>query len=281
MGLFGGGGGGIFSGISNAVSSVPIVGGIASQGINAVGSLVDGTLGFLGGTKARPDYSLMPQIDKNAFILPRGLAKAQTQRGFEQAQQAALGQIAASRGVNPALMMRQGQQASQGLYNQAMQQGQIANLAEAQQAQQNLMNYQQMLQEAGKAKLSAQTGIAQANAQQQAGLLGGLGVATAGIATALSDKNAKKNFKEDDSAIESVLEAFSKSKQWKYKDESNGEGEYVGPMAQDIEKAKPDMVSQGQDGMKQVDMNKALMAIMAAQGHIYKKIKKLEGKKAA
>lgn len=278
---------GLFSSVSNAVSSVPFVGGVVGQGLDFAGDIIGGAGKFLGGTKAKVDYSLMPTVDKKAFMLPTGLAAAQTQRGFQQAQQAALGNIAATRGVNPALLMRQGQQASSDLYNQAMQQGQIANLQEAIQGQQGQQAYQQMLQDAGKAKLGAQVGVAQANAQQQAGLLGGLGTAIGGIAgmfgpsaVATSDKRAKKNIKSDDKTIEDVLEAFSKSKQWEYKDKENGEGNYVGPMAQDLEQAKPDMVSEADNGMKQVDMNKALMAIMAAQGHLYKKIKKIEGKKA-
>lgn len=271
------------------------------QGSNYLGQTIGGTSGkildqyygpimniankgkdmLFGGLIPSADLNLIPAVDKTPFMAPKAsIADAQTKRGFEQAQKASLSNIMAARGVNPALMQRMGQTSSENLYNQSMQQGQIAKLQEDELNRQRLIQYEQMLQEAGKAKLNAQVGMSQAAAQAKSGLLGGMGTAVAGIASMFSDKRVKKNFKQDDATINKLLESFSKSKEFEYKDEIMGKGKHVGPMAQDIEKAMPDMITEDENGVKKIDTTKAIMAMMAAQGQINKELKKLKKKVA-
>ncbi len=296
MGLFGGGGGsslGMFGGQGNAGGTLGNLGVdkpsfnkpttfITAPFTTALHGVGKGAEAMgLGGLIPDADLSLIPAIDKTPFMAPtKSIADAQTKRGFEQAQKASLSNIMAARGVNPALMQRMGQTSSENLYNQSMQQGQIAKLQEDELNRQRLIQYEQMLQEAGKAKLNAQVGMSQAAAQAKAGLLGGMGTAVAGIASMFSDERVKKNFKQDDATINKLLESFSKSKEFEYKDESMGKGKHVGPMAQDIEKAMPDMITEDENGVKKIDTTKAIMAMMAAQGQINKELKKLKKKVA-
>lgn len=129
-----------------------------------------------------------------------------------------------------------------------------------------------------------QQGIASENAMK-GGLISGLGQA-AFTGIALSDKNAKKNIKDGDGAVKDFLSKLSetmgikkepdfagmpegdrmkefmsriKSYEYDYKDPANGEGKRVSPMAQDLEQDPlgAALVSEREDGLKQVDYGKA------------------------
>lgn len=98
-------------------------------------------------------------------------------------------------------------------------------------------------------------------------------------ALALSDKRAKKDIKPADKDVDDLLDNLKPSS-FKYKDESNGEGEQTGIMAQDLEKSKvgKKMVHETPKG-KMVDFSKSLPTILASQAALHNRLKKLESKK--
>jgi hypothetical protein len=101
-----------------------------------------------------------------------------------------------------------------------------------------------------------------------------------GFATAMSDRRAKKNITDGEDESEKLLRAL-KPHGFEYKDERFGEGHRLGVMAQDVERAAPELVSEGPDGLKRIDVAKALSASLAALGTIDKRLSKLEGGKRA
>lgn len=102
---------------------------------------------------------------------------------------------------------------------------------------------------------------------------GGLAGAAKQVATK-SDRNAKKNIEKFDAGA--MLDKLVPSK-YKYKDPSDGDGEQVGIMAQDLEKGAPQMVEDTPDG-KVVDYNKAGGPIFASLANLHERLKKMEGK---
>lgn len=106
-------------------------------------------------------------------------------------------------------------------------------------------------------------------------MIGGAGSAL----TALSDENAKKNIKDGDAKVTELLE-HSKPHAYNYKDPNQpgaGTGEYVSPMAQDLEKSEigSQMVQNTPNG-KEVDYGKGMGAMLAAQSQLHERIKQLE-----
>jgi len=107
----------------------------------------------------------------------------------------------------------------------------------------------------------------------------GQGMSTGGqiaAMAAMSDETKKKNVKKADSEIKEFLASLSASK-YEYKDKKHGEGRYVSPMAQELEKTElgKSMVLETEDG-KMVDYGRGFGAILAAQAHLNKRLDKME-----
>jgi len=99
----------------------------------------------------------------------------------------------------------------------------------------------------------------------------------------LSDKNSKKDIKPAEKSNMNTEHFLSKigSHAYKYKDEKNGKGTFVSPMAQELENAGPvgkSMVINTEEG-KQVDYSRGFGAILAAQADLNKRLQKIENKK--
>jgi len=83
---------------------------------------------------------------------------------------------------------------------------------------------------------------------------------------AASDERLKKNIepvsKDEMDELKKTLRAF----RYKYKDESYGKGEWIGVLAQDLEKSKigKTLVVEDKDGFKQVDMNRVMFLFLAS-----------------
>lgn len=96
----------------------------------------------------------------------------------------------------------------------------------------------------------------------------------------LSDERTKTGIhKAADEDVDELLQAFE-AKGWRYKDPANGEGERLGPMAQDIERTRygEALVRERGDGKKVVDTGALTLALAAAVGRMRREMK---GKKAA
>jgi hypothetical protein len=115
--------------------------------------------------------------------------------------------------------------------------------------------------------------INQANAQASAGWSSALG-SIAGAAIIKSDENAKENIKEVDG--ESARKGLRKAepKAWRYKLGEGPEGEHVGAMAQDLNKALGPSVSDG----KQVNGISMIGTLHAATVAVDKRVDKLTKK---
>jgi len=133
-------------------------------------------------------------------------------------------------------------------------------------------------------KRQGQSGVASANAQNAGA--DSTASANANNQTVGTGISAAAMFASDERVKEDVQD-FSAGdfldslapKKFKYKDPSkHGVGSQVGVMAQDLEKteAGSKMVSQGQDGVKMVDYNKAGPAMLASMADLHKRLKKKE-----
>lgn len=120
---------------------------------------------------------------------------------------------------------------------------------------------------------------------QQQGLMGsilGAGAAGGGAALgmAMSDERAKKNKAKADKEVDELLSVID-PQVYEYKNEKNGEGKHMSPMAQDLEKSEigKSMVQDTPEG-KIVDYGKGFGAIMAIQSALDKRLKKIEEAKS-
>lgn len=98
---------------------------------------------------------------------------------------------------------------------------------------------------------------------------------------ASSDKRAKKDIRPADSKLHEFLSKL-KALSYEYKDpSSDGEGEFVSPMAQDLEKTAlgNSFVKETSGGKKMVDYGHALGAMLASQVYLNKRLDALEAKK--
>lgn len=89
-----------------------------------------------------------------------------------------------------------------------------------------------------------------------------------------SDRRAKKDIKQvKDGDLDSFLKSLSRNK-FKYKDESDGEGEHVGPMAQDLAKSKVGKTAlvEGKDGKLGYDKDKMQGIVLAALSRLSDKV---------
>ncbi len=101
-----------------------------------------------------------------------------------------------------------------------------------------------------------------------------IGTGLVSAAAAFSDKNLKENVKEFNPS--EFLDNLTSYK-YNYKSPKHGEGKQVGVMAQDLEKAAPQMVKNTPEG-KAVDYEKAGGPLFASMADLHHRIKKLEGK---
>jgi hypothetical protein len=137
-----------------------------------------------------------------------------------------------------------------------------------------------------------QTNIENAAAAQQqeaankgfSSLIGSVGSAMPGIGSLLkvggatSDENAKENIHPADAQIGQFLDKVH-AHAFSYKDpEADGAGQHVGPMAQELEKSQigRQLVHEDQDGVKKVDYQQGLGAMLAGLAHLHGRMKKLE-----
>ena len=233
------------------------------------------------------EQSLTDMLVARANGTAPSAAEQQMQNGIGQAQRAASAQAASARGVNPALAARLAQQSQSNLATQGI--GQTTALRSQEQAAAtgtaaNLMSDQRGSRVAGQ-QLNVQnvTGAntinsnnANAAANRQGNLISGLG--QAGMMVAMSDENEKKGVVDGGKSVQSFLDQIS-AKQYQYKDQANGSGDQVSPMAQDLEKTSMgnQMVMDTPQG-KMVDYGKGFGAILASQAHLNERLNKMEGK---
>lgn len=198
--------------------------------------------------------------------------------------------------VNPALMQRNaaklGMQAQAEGNQQAgiMKQQEALNAAQlfSQNRAQNLGQeqfYQNLGMQGDMANQNAITGvqginagIAKTNADNQQKFFGGL-MSGAGSVMAMSDENEKKDISSGNADIQGFLDAI-KAHKYSYKDNSNGEGKFISPMAQELEKTPvgESMVEDTPRG-KMVDYGRGFGAVLAAQAYLNERLNKLEKKK--
>jgi len=219
------------------------------------------------------------------------------QKASDDAARNAMAYANSARGdVNPALMQRNA--AKMGMQAQA-EGNQQAGIMKAQEAlnaaqlfgqnrAQNLGQeqfYQNLGMQGDMANQSAVTGvqginagIAKTNAENQQKFFGGL-MSGAGSAMAMSDEDMKKEVSSGNADIQGFLDAI-KAHKYSYKDKSDGEGQFVSPMAQELEKTPvgESMVEDTPRG-KMVDYGRGFGAVLAAQAYLNERLNKLEKKK--
>lgn len=123
---------------------------------------------------------------------------------------------------------------------------------------------------------AARHGVAmQAGAQQAQAVAAGFQAAGTLLA---SDERVKKNVSDGEEPARKLLKRL-RPKMFEYDDEHQhfGQGPRVGVMAQDVEKGAPELVGTDRDGVKKIDVAKALSAALAGLGSIDKRLSKLEG----
>lgn len=208
--------------------------------------------------------------------------------------------------INNAATLRAQEMANaQGLFANAANQGanmlQDYNLAQAQLNQQaNQLNQQSYFQNAGLTQnalaglgdaeklrlqgylgdLGAQTGLDSSYTQSRNSTTGGL-LSGAGSLLAMSDKRAKKDIKNGNQDAQSFLDAIG-AHSYSYKDKKHGEGKFLSPMAQELEKtmAGKQMVVETPEGkMVNYSSPAGYGAILASLGHLNEEMKKIKGGK--
>ena len=96
---------------------------------------------------------------------------------------------------------------------------------------------------------------------------------------ALSDERHKEDIRGGEKKAKRAIEGL-KAYAYKYKDERNGKGEQLGPMAQDLEKAGLGHAVVDTPKGKYVDGAKAALSSLALVAALGKRVKKLEGKRS-
>ncbi|MBP9693174.1 MAG: tail fiber domain-containing protein [Alphaproteobacteria bacterium] len=108
---------------------------------------------------------------------------------------------------------------------------------------------------------------AASNIMGQTGRLAGFiqGGMEAGAKALASDKRVKENISEVTREEIKELKETIKAVKFNYKDSSYGDGDFVGVMAQDLEKSKlgKTLVFEDKDGVKKIDTNKAISLLLA------------------
>lgn len=116
-------------------------------------------------------------------------------------------------------------------------------------------------------------------AMGQTGLAGGLMSSGGAILGAMaSDQRVKKNISDGSSTVRAAL-SHLKPYDYEYTDEKHGVGRRPGIMAQDLEKSAAGRAAVREiDGVKHVDVNRALSLSLAANADLHARVNKLEGK---
>lgn len=98
------------------------------------------------------------------------------------------------------------------------------------------------------------------------------------VSRVYSDETLKKDVSAAGDKTKAMLDAL-KAKEFSYKSRTHGKGKHTGVMAQDLEKSElgREMVVDGEDG-KQIDLKRGMMAILAAQAELNKRLKAVEGR---
>lgn len=123
----------------------------------------------------------------------------------------------------------------------------------------------------------------QAEVQRQGAAIGAGATVGGALIAAMSDKNQKKNIKQNDETV-AFLNALSDNS-YEYKDTSlpgTKEGRQYGPMAQDLEKTSmgKTAVIESPNG-KMVDTSRAMLLALSGLSNINARLNKLEGNKRA
>ena len=119
-------------------------------------------------------------------------------------------------------------------------------------------------------------------AGKEAAIIGAVGTglssaASAGTAAAVSDVRAKENITKADAKVEQLLDAMEPY-EYDYKDSKHGGKKNLGIMAQDLEKSDVGKQIVIDGPLKMVDMKRALMAALASNANLHKRLKAVEGK---
>lgn len=139
--------------------------------------------------------------------------------------------------------------------------GQTANSQIAQAGQNYANQYGQNVQGGA----NAQAALAMGQSNQTTGLIQSMISGAKGGGMSFCDERVKTNIqpvsKEDLAEMKSHLKAYS----FNYKSPIHGSGDYVGVMAQDLEKSKlgKALVFEDNHGVKQIDMSRVLMLFLA------------------
>lgn len=228
-------------------------------------------------------------------------------QGSDRAVANAMALAATSRGVNPALAQRmamqnaaqaeqgvagqagmirvQEAQNAQGLLSGTLQGARSADLEAQRQKDELVKSYEAMGLSADQAELQANlqaqginAGVAEKNSENTTKMIGG-GLQGLGSVLALSDERGKKDIRSGDKQVYRFLDAIS-AEDYAYKDPANGEGRFVSPMAQDLEKSDMgnSMVEDTPEGKMVRADGHSFGAVLAAQAHLHKRLKEIESK---
>lgn len=199
--------------------------------------------------------------------------------GAGMAQQAAMGDQMNAQGL-----MAQVAGQGRGQDSQIQLANMDAQLRAAGMTDQARLGYLAQLTGMNAAQLQAQT-QAMTAATQQPGMLGPLlsaGGQLGGAAMMASDERVKTEVEDARHEVDEMLDALL-PKAYVYKDQSkHGVGRRVGIMAQDLERSKAGghVVRDMGDGVKGLDVNKAISAALASSARLNERVRELERKKA-
>lgn len=235
----------------------------------------------------------MMQRGSAASTAGLGASRNMADIGIQGAGQAAQAQMADQGQAQQLLAQALGGARQQDIGVAQMQQNQIFQQAGLDQAT-SLANAQARLQmmgmndQAAIAYLAQLTGMNAAEMQArlaqegavmgQQGLIGPLlqTAGTVGAAAAASDARLKRDIEDDREAVDELLDALAPYR-FEYLDPKHGAGEHHGIMAQDLEQSR---IGQSLlveiDGMKHVDLKRALMASLGALARLNERLSKLE-----
>lgn len=188
-------------------------------------------------------------------------AQSQLAQSLSQTQGMMSAQAAGVR-QNPLAAMRSAQQ--QGAQVAAQGQMQAAQLR----AQEQLSGQQMYMQQA------------QRTTEAQNGLANGLMAmgSTALAAGVTSDIRSKEHIQDGGQRTDELLRAMS-PQQFQYRDQAaHGSGPRLGVMAQDVQRAAPELVDRGPDGNLRLDGPGALSASLAANARLAERLDALEGR---
>lgn len=190
-------------------------------------------------------------------------AGQQNQFGIQQAQ---LNQGANQANLQSALQQQQmNDQMTQFYMQQGFSRDQAAQMAAAQLEQLRVQQSQ----------TQAQVAMADAEREQQANA-GLIGAAGSLFGSFVSDERAKENIDDADDDVDELLEVL-RPKRFDYKREHGGERDFVGFMAQDLEKSKAGKsIVREEGGVKRVDAKRGLMAALAAAARLHDRVSALE-----